>query len=90
MLALWDPHKAASNFTKHGIRFSDAESVLFDPLAITIEDSTAGGEQRFVTLGEDALRRALVLVFTQSDTQVRLISARRATKNERRRYEEGV
>jgi uncharacterized DUF497 family protein len=86
----WDPKKAESNFRKHKVRFSDAESVLFDPLALTLENQTASGEQRFVSLGADALGRVLVLVYTEVQDGLRIISARRATPSERRRYEEGI
>jgi hypothetical protein len=48
MRVVWDPRKARANLLKHGVRFSDAEGVLFDPHAITTEDRTAQGEQRFV------------------------------------------
>ena len=90
MTVAWDPRKAEANFEKHGVWFSDAELVLWDPLGITIEDAGAEGEQRLVTVGCDALGRILVVVFTHRDDEVRLISARKATKNERRVYEEGV
>jgi len=91
MRAVWDPGKAAANQRKHGIRFADAELVLFDPAAITVEDFTAEDERRHVSLGADALGRVLVIVYTYSDQEeVRLISARRATRKERRQYEEGI
>jgi hypothetical protein len=90
MKVVWDPAKAGTNLEKHGIRFSDAELVLFDPQAITVEDLTAPGEQRHVSLGLDALGRILVVVYTHRGEDVRLISARRATRRERRQYEEGV
>jgi uncharacterized DUF497 family protein len=50
----WDPDKAQANRVKHGVSFPDAEAVLFDPHGITREYDSAGGEQRFVTLGLDA------------------------------------
>ncbi len=90
MVVVWDPDKAASNLEKHGIRFADAELVLFDPLAITLEDLTAEDEQRHTSLGGDALGRVLVVAFTYRDEDIRLISARRATRKERRQYEEGI
>jgi hypothetical protein len=58
----FDLAKAATNFKKHGISFAHAEQALRDPFAITIEDPDAAGEQRFVSLGRDALGRILVLV----------------------------
>jgi len=82
----WDPDKAASNLKKHGIDFADAALVLHDDLALTISD-VEEEEQRCVTLGMDALGRLLVVVYTWRDERVRIISARRATGRERRRYE---
>jgi len=55
MRVTWDPRKAATNATKHGVRFSDAEGVLFDPVALTCEDPSAEGERRFVSVGLDSL-----------------------------------
>ena len=86
----WDPKKAETNLRKHNVRFSDAESVLFDPLALTLEEQSVSVEQRVVTLGADALGRVLVLVYTEVHDGFRIISARRATTSERRRYEEGI
>ena len=90
MRAVWDPEKAAINLAKHGVRFSDAELVLYDPLAVTVEDEAAEGEQRLVTIGMDAAGRVLVVLYTFRADDVRLISARQATRRERRVYEEGV
>ncbi len=90
MEAVWDPEKAAANLEKHGIRFADAELVLFDPFAVTREDLSAVGEQRYVSLGADAMGRILVAAYTYRDENVRLISARPATPKERRQYEEGI
>jgi uncharacterized protein len=82
----WDPKKAAANVRKHGVSFADAATVLSDDLAITIEDPRHS-EQRFVTIGTDALGRILVVVYTYRGDKIRLISARDATSNERERYE---
>ena len=86
----WDPEKAISNFEKHGVRFSDAEVALFDPNAMTREDEEAEGEQRFVSIGMDVIARIVVVVYTYRGENIRLISARKATKKERRAYEEGI
>ena len=86
----WIPRKAASNLRKHGIRFSDAETVLFDPVAITRDDPGSRGEVRFVTVGVDALGRIVVVVYAYRGDDIRLISARRATRREREQYEEGI
>ena len=60
----WDPRKATANLRKHGIRFADAEGALFDPHAMTREDATAEGEQRFVSVGVDYLARPVVVTYT--------------------------
>jgi uncharacterized DUF497 family protein len=82
----FDPAKARANLRKHRVSFADAEQALHDPQAITIEDPDAEGEQRFVTLGADALGRLLVVVYTLRRDRVRLISARKASKGEARQY----
>ena len=82
----FDPRKAAANFRKHGIRFSDAIVVLSDPQACTIEDPDAFGEPRYVTLGRDALGRLLVVVYSQRAGRTRVISARKASRGECEAY----
>ena len=82
----WDPDKADANLEKHGIDFADAATVLSDELALTRPDDDPD-EERFLTLGIDALGRLLVVVYTWRDDEVRLISARRATPSERKQYE---
>lgn len=84
----WDRDKALTNRSKHGIDFANAVSVFSDELAITIFDDHPV-EERFITMGMDAMGRILVVVYTMRDDEIRLISARKATKNERRQYEEG-
>lgn len=86
----WDPNKARANSANHGVLFSDAEAELYDPNGITRENDRAEGEQRFVTLGLDALVRALVVVYTYRGDAIRIISARRATRNEVRAHERGI
>lgn len=83
----WDPAKATANRRKHGIDFADAATVLFDELAATVKDDTAE-EDRYVTIGSDALGRVLVVVFAWAEDIIRLISAPKATRAERRQYEE--
>lgn len=83
----WDPRKAAENLRKHGVDFADAGTVLHDEQAITIPDERSDDEDRFVTLGMDALGRVLVVVYTWREDRPRLISARKATPLERRQYE---
>jgi uncharacterized DUF497 family protein len=86
----WDPKKAASNFNKHGIHFSDAEGVLFDPNALTREDEYIYSEWRYVSIGLDFLGRILVVVYAFREEDIRLISARHATRKERKDYEAGI
>jgi uncharacterized DUF497 family protein len=82
----FDPDKAAGNQRKHRVSFAHAEQALRDPAAVTIEDPDSNGEQRFVTLGMDALGRILVAVHTQRGERTRLISARKASRRERSVY----
>ncbi|MGF1500087.1 MAG: BrnT family toxin [Elainellaceae cyanobacterium] len=84
----WNRDKAAANLRKHGIDFADAVSVFSDDLAITIPDERFDKE-RFVTIGVDAFGRFLVVVYTMRGSEVRIISARKATRQERQQYEEG-
>jgi len=86
----WDAAKAKANFRKHRVRFSDAETVLFDLDGVTVEDPDSESEQRFVTLGVDSLGRLLVVVYAYEDDRIQLISARRASPGEIRRYEKRV
>ena len=83
----WDPRKAAANRRKHVVDFADAATVLHDEFAVTVLDDESD-EERFVTIGMDALGRVLVVVFTWRGHRIRLISARPATVGERRRYRE--
>ena len=82
----WDYLKAASNLQKHNVDFADAVTVLDDDRAITIREETSA-EERFITLGMDALGRLLVVVYTWRQDRIRIISARKATTRERHRYE---
>ena len=82
----FDPAKAKTNLRQHGVGFAHAEQALRDPMAFTIEDPDSRGEQRFVTLGVDALGRVLVVIHTQREERTRLISARRASRGEADRY----
>ena len=82
----FDPNKAASNLRKHKVSFAHAEQALRDDLAVTIEDPDAEGEQRFITVGMDALSRVLVVVHTPRGGSTRIISARKASKGESEQY----
>jgi len=82
----WDPDKAVANTKKHGVDLADAVSVLYDRFAITLPDDRED-EERLVTMGRDGLGRILVIAYTWRGECIRLISARRATRRERRVYE---
>lgn len=88
----WDPKKAESNLLKHGVDFADAAMVLEDELALTIEDDDEF-EPRFVTIGSDTSGNILVVVYAYEETEeeleevIRILSARRANKKERKQYE---
>ncbi|MBD6616856.1 BrnT family toxin [Komarekiella sp. 'clone 1'] len=84
----WDKDKAAANFHKHDVNFADAVTVFSDDLAITITDERFD-EERFITIGVDAFGRVLVVVYTWRNNEIRLISARKATRYEQNQYEEG-
>lgn len=62
-MAVWDPAKAQANLRKHGVRFSDAEGVLLDPHAITVDDDSER-ERRHVSIGLDVIGRVVVVVYT--------------------------
>lgn len=81
----WDRGKAASNRRKHSVRFVDAITVFSDEYAITIEDDYPD-EERFVTLGMDALGRVLLVIYTYRGKTIRIISARKATPFEAQQY----
>ena len=85
----WDQRKAELNLRAHGVSFREATTVFSDPLSLTISDpdhSTA--EMRFVDIGLSHLGRLLVVSYTQRGDRIRIITARNATRNERRQYEE--
>lgn len=86
----WDARKARLNVQKHGVQFADAALVLEDDNALTTTEQASDGEERWVTLGADALGRILVVVYTWRKSRVRLISARSAAPGERDRYAKGI
>lgn len=86
----WDDAKAKANRKKHGVSFEEASSVFGDSLSVTIDDPLHSDEEdRYVILGESDRRRLLVVVFTDRGNKLRIISARIATRRERKDYEEG-
>jgi uncharacterized DUF497 family protein len=85
----WDRGKDSANRQKHGVGFAEASTVFDDPLSITIADPDhAIDEERFVIVGMSSKRSLLIVVHTIRGERIRLISARSATKHERRNYEE--
>jgi hypothetical protein len=85
----WDPTKAESNLEKHGISFKEATTVFDDPLAVSGDDLLY--PERSFTIGISKNSRTLYCVYTEpNDDETRIISCRRATSHERRRYEEGT
>src|SRR5438094_10126966 len=86
----WDPRKARRNLQKHGIDFDEASTVFADTLSITIPDPDhSEDEERWVTMGLSNRQRLLVVVHTEEEETIRIISARSADRLEREKYEEG-
>lgn len=88
----WDDRKATSNLKKHGISFDEAQTVFFDEMALQFsDDAHSGKEERFLMLGLSGKLRIPLAVhcFRESDSTIRIISARKATKNERKEYPGG-
>ena len=85
----WDESKADTNKIKHGISFADTFAVFDDPNAVTVEDFQQD-EQRYATIGMDAFGRILVVVYTWRGENIRIISARKALRNEVKQYEDEI
>lgn len=86
----WDPRKAKSNLRKHKVSFEEASTALSDPMAVTGADPDhSSTENRFVTFGISKRGRLLVVAHTDEGEKIRIISARMASKGERKLYEEG-
>ena len=86
----WDQRKAKANIAKHGISFEGASSAFGDPLSITIEDvDHSYGENRYILLGETLEHDLVIVAHTDRNGEIRIMSARLATKQERRSYETG-
>ncbi|MBZ5632209.1 MAG: BrnT family toxin [Acidobacteriia bacterium] len=85
----WDPRKAAANRAKHGVSFEEASSVFGDPLGLIVDDPRhSHGEERHVLLGSSEGHRLLAVMFTGRGEMIRVISARKVTRWERKSYEE--
>jgi uncharacterized DUF497 family protein len=86
----WDARKAKENLRKHQVGFDEAMTVFSDPSSITIDDPDHSiEEQRFIDIGISSKHRILVVVYTERGNKIRIISCRKATASERRRYEKG-
>ena len=87
----WDEEKAKANFRDHRVNFDEAATVFSDPLSITVADPDHSvDEQRYVDIGRSDSGRLLVVAYTERGRNIRIISCRRATRRERRRYEDGI
>lgn len=85
----WNQEKAEANRKKHGVSFEEATSVFFDSLSLTVSDPLHSEEEnRFVITGFSDQQRQLVIVHTDRGNKITIISARLATPNERRKYEQ--
>ena len=87
----WDPRKANRNLAKHGISFDDAKTVFDDGFFLVFEDPDHSTEEsRFIIMGQSKKGRLLVVAYTQRSDTIRIISAREATRHERRVYAEEI
>jgi uncharacterized DUF497 family protein len=89
LLFEWDPDKARKNIEIHDISFDEASTAFGDALSLTIHDPLHSDEEdRFILIGNSYKNRLLVVVHTERVNKIRIISARKATKKERKQYEE--
>ena len=87
----WDPKKAETNLKKHGVSFEEGSTAFKDPLSLTIDDPLhSSDEERLILIGMSYNNRMLVIVHTEIRDNIRIISARKATKKERNYYETNV
>jgi hypothetical protein len=86
----FNPGKNAANLRKHGVALSEGDGVLADPMAVTIEDPTAEGERRFVTIGANVFGAVMVVVRVGRGEHIRIVSVRNAQARECRSYEQGI
>lgn len=84
----WDPSKAKKNIKIHGVLFDEVSTSFKDTLSLTIYDPLHSDEEdRFILMGNSYKNHLLVVVHTEKDDKIRIISARKATKNEKKQYE---
>lgn len=88
----WDEKKAKANLIKHKVSFYEATTVFSDPYSITIPDAAHSSEheQRYIDIGSSDKGHVLVVVYAESKANIRIISCRKATRKERRYYEEVI
>jgi len=87
----WDEEKAKDNIQKHKISFEEAKTVFNDPFLLTFPDNEhSDNEQRYINIGTSIKGKVMILIHNERGDNIRIISCRKATKNERRTYEERV
>lgn len=85
----WDEDKEKSNFRKHGVDFAEGETIFYDPLSLTISDPDHSiAEHRFIDIGTSNRNRVVVVVYSERENRIRIISVRKATSTERKMYEQ--
>jgi uncharacterized protein len=85
----WDETKDLSNQEKHGISFGEAKTVFNDPRSLTIADEAHSNEEdRYIDIGISSRGRLIVVCYTERGVNIRIISCRKATKSERKSYEQ--
>jgi len=91
LLFEWDPNKAKINMEIHGVSFDEASTAFKDPLSLTIYDPLHSEEEdRFILIGKSFKNRLLVVIHTERGDNIRIISARKAKKIERKDYEKNA
>ena len=86
----WDAVKARMNIQRHQIDFEEAKTVFNDPFLLTFPDADhSEGEYRYLSIGQSVYARTLVVIHTEQQSVIRIISCRKATRKERKTYEEG-
>ena len=91
LLFEWDLNKARRNLQMHGVSFDEASTALRDTLSLTIHDPLHSDEEdRFILIGNSAIKRLIVVAHTERGEKIRIISARKANRKERKQYEENA
>ncbi len=91
MVYEWNAAKAKASIQKHGVSFDEAATVFLDPLALTFPDPChSGTEEREITIGYTVRKRVVLVSHCRRGDRIRIISARKAARRERRQYEEGI